>query len=98
MLVWSCTPPLPVSNYAGVDDAAEGEGHAALAGSRFGDLLSDIAPGLGWGLAVAWSPSGGLSLTRLQATRPLTSDYYHCCDCCEAVQGVTGRACDMCIC
>ena len=44
--------------HAGVDGELEEGSHAALAGSRFGDLLTDIAPGLGWGLAVAWSPTG----------------------------------------
>ncbi|KAK9836336.1 hypothetical protein WJX81_006508 [Elliptochloris bilobata] len=42
----------------GVDSALDGGHHPALAASRFGDLLSDIAPGCGWGLACAWSPSG----------------------------------------
>ena len=75
--------------YAGVDGAAEGEGHAALAGSRFGDLLCDIAPGLGWGLAVAWSPSGLLSLATLQAIRhpPLARM--------TPLHGLIGRGCSV---
>ena len=43
--------------------------HPVLAASRFGDLLTDLAPGLGWGLAVSWSPSGALLKTKLLANR-----------------------------
>ena len=39
----------------GVYTGLEGEGHAPGA---FGDVLMDVEAGVGWGHAVAWSPSG----------------------------------------